>query len=814
MTWNRCNPFMFAAATVKWKEQARIARAFVCLLVAMILSCSAARVAGMDRIAVVAPTTSSDEFAPGLTELKWKADAFEQSSQGWARLGAKLHDYDIVLARGGVDSPAAELPQKLLSFMESGGALVVTGIDSADALAWLTALDEKYAVPVVTPEKPQKAPTAAVNPDPNNTLLSYPSPTTAAEVITSHFTLSGPAGREWRIAGRRGSDNQPCVIVKTFGKGALILSTARYRDAAFLSNVAKLLELQRMNVGFVKVTHKFGGSSAFSFGRGSTQLTLENTSENELVVHATLRVVGEEATRTFRGTARSQRRGQFSVDIPVAMDLRGRSEVTLVLSDAQGSVQSQILSFDAFGPRFLEIDPPTYRGMISTARRDPTVRFDIYVNPDLGEDVEGLTLRASASGPDGTVVSEKDILVSEPGRIPVALPLPMKTAPGTYTLHAKVVSGRPTDEAASASFKIVPVRPGQMFVDQDGILLKEGKPFFPLGLYHVAGDEIEAAARTGINMIQLWNWDATPANFEKLKKAGLTMIYEDQAWAQIVHNAGKNPKHFDFEINPQFRANAERVRDDPSRVLGMWYTADEPSYSMIPYINRLRDYWHNLDEDHPTYIVSTGDPRIHEGADVLGVDIYPIYYGTRRPLRIVGDSMDTARQGVRYRKPVIAVVQAFGNNERHRETPEEVRAMSYIALTHGVQGIIWYCWKETGDRTGAEGAGYHPETVAVLTEVIAEAKVFAPALLEPNRSTLKSRDGHVHAILARSETTGRFLVYVNTEYEPTEAALVLPELAGATLEPLFNGPSGSIVDGTLTLKLPALATGAFRVIQK
>lgn len=802
---------MTLADVVRWMHCITAAQAVIAVL-AVVTFGTVSSAATPDRAAVVAAKESAGAFAPGLTELKWKTQTYEQTPQGWEKLVTQINDYDILLVHGGEGSATPDtLPQTLLGFMEAGGAVVVTGVESTDAVAWVKALDEKTELRVNKPEKPAKAPDSVVHADQNWTLLTYPTKASATDAVKAHFTLSGPGGRDWRIVGRRGTDNQPCVIARHFGKGILILSTAHYQDAAFLGNVAKLLELQRMGVAFVRVTHSFNDADKFAFGKGITQIALENLTDGELAIQATLSVVGADASRTYKATNKTERRGRLTVDIPLLMDVRGPSEVTITLSDIKETTQAHLLTFPASGPAFLEIDPPTYRGMISAARRDPAVRFDLRVNPVVGEDVEGLTIRASVISPQGNVISEKDLTASGAGLIPVSLPLPADAAPGTYTLSAKVVKGRVTPESASATFKIVPVRPGQMFVDQDGVLLNEGKPFFPIGLYHVTPGELDAAARTGINMVQFWFWDASPENMAKLKEKGLLAIYEDEPWAQIVHNHVKNPKHFDFEVNPKFKANVERVRDDPSQVVRMWYTADEPSYGMIPHVKRIRDYWHALDEDRPTYIVSTGDPRLHEGADVLGVDVYPVYLGRRRSLSNVGDYMDGAKEGVRHRKPVIAVLQSFGYNERHHEKPEEVRAMSYLALTHGVQGIFWYCWKETGDRTGVEGAGNHPETIKVLTDVIAETKVVAPALLEPGRRTMKSADGRVHAILAGNEKTGRFLVYVNAEYEPCESTLVVPELANATLEPLFGAPAGKVVDGKLTLKLPPLATGVYRI---
>ncbi len=142
--------------------------------------------------------------------------------------------------------------------------------------------------------------------------------------------------------------------------------------------------------------------------------------------------------------------------------------------------------------------------------------------------------------------------------------------------------------------------------------------------------------------------------------------------------------------------------------------------------------------------------------------------------------------------------------------------MSYLALTHGVHGIFWYCWKETGDRTGTEGVGNHPTTLRVLADVIAEIKVFAPALLAPGNRIFQSEadDGRVHTILCGSEATGHFLVYVNGDFEPADATLHVPELAKAKWEPLFGGPSASVPGDKLQLKLPPLATDAFRVKAK
>jgi hypothetical protein len=394
--------------------------------------------------------------------------------------------------------------------------------------------------------------------------------------------------------------------------------------------------------------------------------------------------------------------------------------------------------------------------------------------------------------------------------------------------------------SAAATFKIVPVRPGQMFLDQDGVILNEGKPFFPLGLYHAHSWQLDEVLELGGNMLQCWSWDwadniATDLNVlkiedagkraakikenaerqAKLREAGIRLLYEeDGIWGEMVGNNPPWKKRFSFEENAALHAKLKTICDDPSRLVGMWYIADEVSgRGWVPTLQRAKKLFNDLDEDHLTYLVGTGDTSVSPGADVYAVDVYPRYYGSKGPLTRVADVMDASREGTGFRQPVIAVLQAFGQKGQPSESPADVRCMSYLAVTHGVQGVFWYCWKQTGDWDGkqSQGMGWYPPTAEMVKAVIAEFKTFMPALLVPGNRTLKSDDGRIHAIVCGDGTTGRFLVYVNGEEEPAESVLRVPELAGMKLEPLFGGPSGKVEDGRLQLKLPPLATGVYRV---
>ncbi len=774
---------------------------------------------GVSRVAVMTAKDASDEFSEAIKGVGWNAEAYGDSAQEWDRLAKKLGDYDVVLAYPGMSNVSAGTGKALISFMEAGGAVVTTGVNADSSVAWLKALDAKYEVQVKSPENKAKSPPVSeLPPDSRSTLLSFPDWVVyPADPVGRHFAFTGKNVSEWEPAAR--IYNQPCVILKRFGKGSLVLSTPRYRDAAFLGNISKMVELQRDGIAFRQISHNYEDTKNLVPGRGETSLRFLNTSSGPLSMKAVMEVTAKNMTRAPWGL-RAEKVGnrEFTISITSMLDIEGPFDARITLINQETGKRTPLLTFSETFPEFLEVVPPSYRGMISAARRDPSVHFAVALNP-VAENVAGTKIEVSVSDPAGKVLATQEVVATGPGNIPVSLPLAADAPAGTYTLTAKAMRKGMFPISASAPFKIVPVRPGQVFIDQDSVILDEGKPFFPIGLYHAHLFQFDEWKDLGINFLQLWSWDWHDQYkvIPQARAAGIRVVYEDRFWGNILKEHRKPwLKQFSFETDAEFRAKIEKIRDDPSQFVSMWYLSDEAVSSMTPHVMRARDFLYGLDEDHPTFNLSTGNTEIGKAGDVLAIDRYPVYFGSRIPLTNVGEFMEAARRGVDYRKPVIAVIQSFGEKTAHTETPQEVRTMSYVALTRGIQGIMWYCWKETGDwkgqnSHGAQGAGWHPETAAMLKVLIAEIKVFAPALLEPNSRTMKSADGCVQAILAGSEKTGRFLVYVNSEYDPADVTLAVPELQGATLEPLFDGPAGAVVDGKLALKLPPLATGVYRV---
>lgn len=501
----------------------------------------------------------------------------------------------------------------------------------------------------------------------------------------------------------------------------------------------------------------------------------------------------------------------------------------------------------------ITILPPSYRGMVSTARRDPAVRFGYILNPNKGG-FPGLSIDATVKNAAGATVSSATVVTGDETPAFFSVPVPADAPAGNYVLEASIKTPN-GQEKFVVPFKILPVRPKQFFVDQDGTILKEGKPFFPLGLHHAPGWEIDDWLPMGVNMVQMWSWDwndncstneflwgTKPTNdvqraemmaqkvdrIRKLKENDIFIIYEEgSVWGNLIQQSygqfGPADKWattpFPFETNVTTRAQIQAVINDPASRVGMWYVADEVGgAAWVPKLQRASKYFHDMDEDHPTFNLSAGDHDCAPGGDVYSFDCYPRYYGGTGVVTRISDTTAEAYKRVGSFQPIIVVPQAFGESPKQpTEKPEHVRAMSYLAIVRGAKGMFWYCWKQTGDWTGAarQGMGWNPPTAEVVKKVIAEFKEFDDELLVPGAVHLTSADGLVLAILAGDDTTGRFLVYVNGDLtKASDSTIDVPLPAGTKLEPLFGGPAGAIQDGKLKLNLPPLATGAFRVTAK
>ncbi len=390
-----------------------------------------------------------------------------------------------------------------------------------------------------------------------------------------------------------------------------------------------------------------------------------------------------------------------------------------------------------------------------------------------------VVFEASIAAADGRVVvtrrSPRQTGAEETAYWPLGLP---ELAVGRYTLSVGLLGadGRRVGEPTAAAFRVAEPIPRKVALDEAGRLLVEGKPFFPLGLYlgPTEDEHLARIATAGFNTILCYGYGAgkDPRDYlDRAAKHGLKVIYSIK---DFYEGSTWHPKQGGTSDLDQMRKYITELRDHPA--LLAWYTNDELGPEWMPKLQAAYDLVCDLDPGHPAFQVLCVPSQNHlyyGVTDILGVDPYPI---PRHPVMMVGEWMDTARAATWWAKPAWCVPQIFqwanySNDAKDREpTFEEKRAMVYLALIHGAQGLICYSYydllkgddKAVFERRWREVSAISGE-VAKLIPVLLEGKEVAADLKSAVRYRALEHDGTTH------------IIAVNTLPVPQDASIGLPK---------------------------------------
>jgi hypothetical protein len=263
-------------------------------------------------------------------------------------------------------------------------------------------------------------------------------------------------------------------------------------------------------------------------------------------------------------------------------------------------------------------------------------------------------------------------------------------------------------------------------ISPENLLLIEGQPFFPIGIYSVnppsAFNEVKAA---GFNTVHTYETkkDYLVEYVKLAQKTGLkVLIYPGDYMG--------NPK---FDID-----NVNNMVKDFARSSAIlaWYLCDEPELQKVSpgQLVEEMNLVHELDSFHPVAIVLADQKKFTDYAettDIFMVDPYPVPH---RPLVDVAKTVDAARKAVGDKRPIWAVLQAFGyQNEKNKgwgwkrePTYQEMRAMTYLAIVRGVWGIFYYTYH--GSQYFIKESPRHWEN---LKAIVGELRSIYPLLISP-----------------------------------------------------------------------------------
>jgi hypothetical protein len=248
--------------------------------------------------------------------------------------------------------------------------------------------------------------------------------------------------------------------------------------------------------------------------------------------------------------------------------------------------------------------------------------------------------------------------------------------------------------------------PHKFTVRDDRKLLRDGVPFFPIGLYY-AGEDLNDASGRGLAEIRRMGFNTVFFNGGPNDRVTLDRIAAAGLHVQFRPAGSLN---HDFE---KLARLVTALRSHPA--LLFWEVEDEPLLNRVNFKETLRGYEmvKRLDPDHPILCVQFPDwKRTDELAawstlcDVYGFDMYPLplkrwYYqgenireGFPFSIAVMGHLTEWWR-ALSQNKPVLPVLQAWAwapvaDGPDGYPTRQQSRFMAYQVVIRGAMGILYY----------------------------------------------------------------------------------------------------------------------------
>jgi hypothetical protein len=401
----------------------------------------------------------------------------------------------------------------------------------------------------------------------------------------------------------------------------------------------------------------------------------------------------------------------------------------------------------------------------------------VTVTGESGEVIPGASAQVEAR-PDG--------LLAVTAKLP-ALP------PGDYAVKLTFASG-------SGSLKVFThdLRKPANLTDT-GALLMGGKPFFPIGVYHVSVAEYQKLADNGFNAVQGGNPPALE-DFRKLLDEGQrTGIMIDVPF----YGGGKVAANL-----PDTLLKVTNCKDHPA-VLN-WKIIDEPDIrpDIIDEVASVYRKIRALDAAHPVLLTISGPPSFPywvNFCDMLQVDPYPL---PRGPLTQVSDTVKAAQTVLLPWQNLTAVLQCGWLMDKdkpaNQPTYDQALSMVYLSLINGAKGIFWYSmhdpgWDLSKTPLWARMKELNAETARLGNLVITGQPL--PAV------TIDNRD--VQA--AAWELGGQTLALVTNPTDKPQTATLKLARAVTTCRALHGKAEVAVVDQAVKVSLPAYGSATLAV---
>lgn len=343
----------------------------------------------------------------------------------------------------------------------------------------------------------------------------------------------------------------------------------------------------------------------------------------------------------------------------------------------------------------------------------------------------------------------------------------------------------------------VPNIPGRIVMEPDGRMLRDGKPFLPVGVYlgfHEQNDpgQLQKIKDAGFNCLEgLWNniqvlvppQETETARMQaacrEIARHGLGVLIAIKY--QLPHHPARHEKLDGITgLDNVTRHIVNTYKQEPN-VLG-WYVSDENPITEIPAICRLRETISELDPWHPTMTLTDRPGNFlffARSGDYIMHDSYPVGLGNYRdtPAQTMLESHRALDAILKVGTPFVWVPQIFPWGSSWKKLPNryptelEMRSMALLGAIYGAHAYFFYSYHHCfyyAEKMTPGNADSHWQNVKAAVAVINELTPYFLSREPAPAAAVRQLAGP--AVLARAFTANGKTAVVITADGPGEAS--------------------------------------------
>lgn len=363
-------------------------------------------------------------------------------------------------------------------------------------------------------------------------------------------------------------------------------------------------------------------------------------------------------------------------------------------------------------------------------------------------------------------------------------------SPGTHVWRVKL----PAATMEGRIFVPLSKRQPKYLTDQ-GFLKIGTQPVFPIGLYHVSVADYATLAKQGFTAVQ---------GLASQEPRLLKIAMQEAAKAKLLVDI---PLHYAGMVAGNMTASQQKLGYfAKEQAISGWKLADQPDQhpEIADEVPEAYQRLKQKDEQRPL-LLTVERPETYEYwanfCDALQVVCFPV---PGQPLTVVSDRISAARKALLPWQHLSVLLQAgWLPGDANQPSFDQARAMVYLAVINGAQGVYWYSFRDPGWQL-VESPLWER-----FSELNAETATLGALAVSGTRSPLENDNAKLQTA-AFSAGDGIQVMMVNPTAEAQSATLKLAQPAAKT--EITSGKANlEIKEGALAVTLEPLGAALVAV---